>query len=937
MARPPAFEQAYPPALWEHERRFLASRRGRPVPGDRPPDDVIGVALSGGGIRSATFCLGVFQALAHHQLISRIDYLSTVSGGGYFGAFLTRLFTRPEIESPADVEHLLDTNRAVAAPPPTRRAELQEKVPDLIRWLRENGRYLSPNGSGDTLLGAAVMIRNWAAIHVVLLSLILLAFLAAQMLRVGLEAGTSPSGGVLARALGWLAPRDGPGLWWSPYWVVPALLLVLWAIPMAWAYWLTGQWASKRWYERPISGLAAAAAVALGILGWGIWREPGGAALAWLAVGIASVAVVAVTALAWGAARWRAGTRAETKSAGGVALSPEERRGFELEEQRNRLSTWLKNALVVTAACLLFSVVDSLGQTAYLFAHQERSHVLAYLGTVLSALAGAAAFARRLATSMGGRTNGQRLHLPASLVAAAVALSIVGVLLVSVDLLAHGVAWGFRPPAAGDPPAVGLRGAPDWWALALVWVVVGVFCLLFGRIWLFVNNSSLHSLYSARLTRAYLGASNPLRRNPGDETVTRVLPGDNADAMSYWALPAAGAPDPTQRPLHLINVTVNETMDGRSQIQQQDRKGLGLAIGPCALSVGVRHHAVFPTHRDLRERPQTVEVFPARPPSAPAGAPAPYRVFDIAPGRWTGGEALSVGAWVGISGAAFSTGMGSRTSLGLSLLCGFGNVRLGYWWDSAIGRALPRTGSRVLRAIEVAFPVQVYLLSEFLSRFYGTSRARWFLSDGGHFENMGGYELIRRRLARILLVDAEADPRYTFEGLANLVRKARLDFGAEIAFLAAEELDATVPRSHRYLFGSLEQLRRGRWSQEPIDDQVTGRGRHSVDDPIDQTRTSLAHAALARVTYEDEPGRMGWLVYLKPTLIGDESADLAQYHRTHPAFPQETTGDQFFDEAQWESYRRLGFLIARDVFGAGRATAEAPPAGALTPREILFR
>jgi hypothetical protein len=202
---------------------------------------------------------------------------------------------------------------------------------------------------------------------------------------------------------------------------------------------------------------------------------------------------------------------------------------------------------------------------------------------------------------------------------------------------------------------------------------------------------------------------------------------------------------------------------------------------------------------------------------------------------------------------------------------------------------------------------------------------------------MGGYELIRRRLARILLVDAEADPRYTFEGLANLVRKARLDFGAEIAFLAAEELDATVPRSHRYLFGSLEQLRRGRWSQEPIDDQVTGRGRHSVDDPIDQTRTSLAHAALARVTYEDEPGRMGWLVYLKPTLIGDESADLAQYHRTHPAFPQETTGDQFFDEAQWESYRRLGFLIARDVFGAGRATAEAPPAGALTPREILFR
>jgi hypothetical protein len=938
MARPPAFEQAYPPALWEHERRFLVSRRGDAVPGDRPPADLVGVALSGGGIRSATFCLGVFQALAHHRVLSRIDYLSTVSGGGYFGSFLGRLFSRPEIKSPADVEHLLDTTRTGEAPPTAaRRAELQRAIPDVIRWLRENGRYLSPNGSGDLLLGAAIMLRNWAAIHVVLLSLVLLALLAAQVVRVGLEVAARPPDGALALGLARLAPSGASPIWWSPYCLVPAVLLVAWATPLAWAYWLTGQWATRRWYERPVAGVAAVAVVALGSLGWGLCLLGRDGAGPWLVGGVIGAAVVALTVVAWGAAQWRAGTRADAKSAEGVDLTPEERRGFELEEQRNRLSIWLRNALLGTGGGLLFSAVDSLGQTAYLAAHQPGSNLLAYLGTVLSALAGVAAFARRLATAAGGTANGARLRLPASIVAAALALVIVGVLLISVSMLAHGVAWGFRPPASASRPSVPLlRGVPDWWTLALVWFVVGVFCLLFGRIWLFVNNSSLHSMYSARLTRAYLGASNPLRRHPGDETVTRVLPGDNADPATYWALAPAGGPDPTQRPLHLINVTINETMDGRSQIQQQDRKGLGLAIGPCALSVGVRHHAVFPTHRELRHHPQRVEVFPALSAATPAGGPAPYRVFDVEIGRWRGGEALSIGAWVGISGAAFSTGMGSRTSLGLSLLCGFANVRLGYWWDSAVRRALPKTGARVLRAAERAFPVQVYLLNEFLSRFYGTSRARWFLSDGGHFENMGGYELIRRRLARILLVDAEADPHYTFEGLANLIRKARLDFGADIAFLTPDELDAAVAPPHRHLFGSLEQLRRGRWSDEPVADPRTGQARRSVDDPIDETRQSLAHAALARVTFEDEPARVGWLVYLKPTLTGDESPDLTQYHRAHPSFPQETTGDQFFDEAQWESYRQLGFLIARAVFGEGRPTSESALPEALTPREILF-
>ena len=79
----------------------------------------------------------------------------------------------------------------------------------------------------------------------------------------------------------------------------------------------------------------------------------------------------------------------------------------------------------------------------------------------------------------------------------------------------------------------------------------------------------------------------------------------------------------------------------------------------------------------------------------------------------------------------------------------------------------------------------------------------------------------------------------------------------------------------------------------------------------------LAHAAVARVTYADECERCSCLIYIKATLCGEEPADLDHYHAEHPDFPQQTTADQFFDEAQWESYRKLGQLIAERVFAHG--------------------
>jgi hypothetical protein len=378
-------------------------------------------------------------------------------------------------------------------------------------------------------------------------------------------------------------------------------------------------------------------------------------------------------------------------------------------------------------------------------------------------------------------------------------------------------------------------------------------------------------------------------------------------------------------PLHIINLTINETVAGRSQVQQQDRKGLALAVGPAGLSASARHHLLFEPHRPEPNLPTrgTPEIWPsirnfesAMGDTDSDNAALRFRVFEYGqspaePTKDSGvkafpAEAMSLSWWLGLSGAAFSTGLGYRTNVGLSLLAGLANVRLGYWWHANIDMprrektSVPgRPGVRLIgKVFESAFRAQKYLLSEMIARFPGVARPYWYLSDGGHFENMGGYELIRRRLQLTIIVDAEQDRDYQFGGMANLVRQARIDFGAEIEFV-----DRNGP-----VFGPLDDLKPRR------------------KDPL---RRSPATAAIATVRYADEeklrsrPER--WLVYIKPTLRGRESADVTEYAASHPAFPQQSTGDQFFDEAQWESYRRLGELIGGDVLDALRED----PAGAV--------
>jgi hypothetical protein len=167
------------------------------------------------------------------------------------------------------------------------------------------------------------------------------------------------------------------------------------------------------------------------------------------------------------------------------------------------------------------------------------------------------------------------------------------------------------------------------------------------------------------------------------------------------------------------------------------------------------------------------------------------------------------------------------------------------------------------------------LLRELMSRLDETHR--WVnVSDGGHIENLACIELLRRRCKYIVIGDGEADPGHRFNGLATLIRSARIDLGIHI------DID-------------VETLRLG------------------------ADRASRAHWACGRIDYPGE-AECGYLLYLKSSVTGDEDEVIREYRHAHPSFPHESTADQMFNEGQFEAYRSLGQHIGENVLGHLPAT-----------------
>ncbi|MGO9605607.1 MAG: hypothetical protein ACLQAT_19835 [Candidatus Binataceae bacterium] len=659
---------------------------------------------------------------------------------------------------------------------------------------------------------------------------------------------------------------------------------------------------------------------------------------------------------------------------------------------RSLLSRWLRTILFATLAMLAFVAIDSAGQMLYAVSFTTKLSLRNWLVPIFAAIAAIVPFAQSIIAFFAPRKKGLAPSLPLQLIAGLGAAIIILPALILLNGLSHAIAYDFTRPIDAPPRVMayywtpqplpapskcsspasesgGLKGAivgllamlrdplpwlrngiaeigkdrcRDWGLPGCFLVLAVVFSALVGSFssrssWVFVNRTSLHSLYAARLIRAYLGASNKSRYE-NTAGVSDPVDGDDISQEEYWR-PEKGDFWKNGAPLHLVNVTINETVDGSSQTEQRDRKGVGMAIGPAGFSVGVRHHAVLNAgwSQTPEAKPKTAETpNPAQVKIYPEPMSGVFSVFRVEgnPDAFRG-ETLTLGNWAAISGAAVSTGLGSIGSLGTSLLTGFFNVRLGYWWNSGTKSITPgsksfgqgaRLSSLLGKLMASMLPVQSSLLDEFQGRFHGTLRQYWNLTDGGHFENLAGYELIRRRLPLIVIIDAGGDVDYDFADLANLIRKARLDFNADIEFIDPIASDGSENKDfkdatdfvgeyfaplQKKVFGTIDQLRRGKWAREPIEE------RKAFFKSANETSLSLRHAALAKVTYLDETDQTWsprYLLLIKPSLIGEEPQDILNYHSANPDFPHESTAEQFFNEAQWESYRRLGQHIGEKVF-----------------------
>ena len=248
-----------------------------------------------------------------------------------------------------------------------------------------------------------------------------------------------------------------------------------------------------------------------------------------------------------------------------------------------------------------------------------------------------------------------------------------------------------------------------------------------------------------------------------------------------------------------------------------------------------------------------------------------YRESKNYGGHDTGG--ISIGTAAAISGAAASSNMGYyTTSPVLSLVLTFFNVRLG-WWLGNPGPAGNRSFDKPCPTSSVR-PV----LDEALG-LTDDENAYVYLTDGGHFENLGLYEMVLRRCNVIVVSDAAADSDYRFGDLGNAIRKVRIDLGIPIEFTAMPIFRPEPGESRKGMYWAIGRIR-----YSCID------GRHIKD---------------------------GLLLYIKPAIYGDEPRDVLEYKKSNPAFPHQSTADQFFDEPQFESYRILGSHVMDHMCGPG--------------------
>jgi Patatin-like phospholipase len=814
---------------------------------DASDTDLAALCLSGGGIRSATFALGIMQGLARYSLLGQFHYLSTVSGGGYIGSWLSAWRARA---SDAEVFKTLNISQTTG-----------KEAPQVL-GLRADSNYLTPSLgllSADTWTLIALYIRNlvlnWLLFVPFFMGCFMIPRLCVAVLRWANDGPLVESLFGTAMVLGFAC--ISAGLIFSVYgrfrrqgkWLSKGRFLAVVLVPMviAGASFTVAAVSKSDLTRDRLANAFAHGGLAYGALAgaavyFGAWvigrvaaRKYANYIKVWNLVSWTLAGAVVGIIIAAGM-RFIAAQLADSYSTVDlnsvtvfglsgcvlsyllgelvyVGASSFSRDGDMDREWLARSSGWLAAIAIAWAAVSLVSLYAPdwlLWGQSELIALGAGS--ISGIVTLVLGWSGKTA-----ATKAGEALKSLSLIRIASIAAVVFAVSLAVLLSLLDQQLQMALTTRFAIPEL-----------PLTAALCVALVSTAFFISYFVN----VNRFSMHALYRNRLVRAFLGSARGESRTP--DPFTGFDPNDNLKMAQ--AAPRS-APD---RLFHVINTALNVVSS--KNLAWQERKAESFAI--------TRLFAGNPIVR-----------------------------FQPTSGYGDRHGGISLGTAMAISGAAVSPNQGYNSSPLIAFLLMLFNVRLGWWLGNPRKKTYSQEGP-------------VWGIIPALKELAGntTDDGKWiYLSDGGHFENLGLYEMIRRRCRIVVLSDAGCDPQFNFEDLGNAVRKIFIDFGVSVDFQKLEI----------------------RARQNP---------------PVPGLRF-----AIGTITY---PGstKPGWLLYLKPTYQGtDERADVRSYAASHPSFPHESTTDQWFSESQLESYRALGASIAEYVCSGG---APARPGASPDPMTL---
>ncbi|MDX2427307.1 MAG: patatin-like phospholipase family protein [Xanthomonadales bacterium] len=933
---------------------------------DAHTSNLTGLAFSGGGIRSATFNLGLIQALAkvrHKEknktgLLSRFDYLSTVSGGGYIGSWLSawlhreattkneRKNLREHVKVDAkfvdEIQSKITTRPCSFGPQPSDPKECIEQsgfdmpwttgFPPLehaaVRYLRRYSNYLTPRLglSGDTLAVISLFLRNFVLLQLALISLVVAILLVPYgVASVSVSVFNTEAGSLLkpmvALVAGFLLliatlliwrpqilqlfrapdqPEDRSKKLAVGWWVG---LSVLFSTLACWLF-LIGSvpyFSMKELVPRPF--------VLFGMLGYtASWLIGPGSISFFISdkIDLPRVALVKhfLIALLSGAvfglsiyffADWL--NAADFDKSGrilpaisfipplillilsfNIALHLGLARSLFNEQEREwwaRLGGYV--LLAAFAWAIIFSIAFFAPSLYYWLNYGGMAIVIAWACT-----SGVGAW---IARGAGGGDDesgsvGKNLLMkiaPWLFIGGLGLLISVGLFIVVKSLggdLNDGeslLEQGMSMSGVLSVTSPVIEEVPFLDAFLTLLVATGIFLFICWR--LDINAFSAHSLYRNRLVRAFLGASRAGKRKP--HAFSGFDPKDDLRLASLCE----------QRPIPILNTTIN--MTGGDDLAWQTRRAASFTFTPQFVGYETKSSQGFNLGGYRRTWEYAIGKTITRPGKPENDAKSSRERQPWHPDiKDIGG--IRLGTALAISGAAASPNMGFNTSPSIAALLTAFNLRLGYWaGNTALGldsnnKKITSSSAdavwRKKRALLCAQPIVAELTGS------ANAESDWInLSDGGHFDNLGIYELVRRRCRFIVVSDAGCDPKHQFQDLANTIRKCWTDLGVHIFFSKLDELC------------------------------------HAGD----QKRCCLKHGSLGLIEYPDrkrqrpdgkelERERFGLILYLKCSLTKAELSkyvDIRQYAETHPDFPHQSTADQFFDENQFEAYRHLGFCV----------------------------